>query len=186
MLASSIWEPVLVGLAFESNPEILGWLYRNLIPAISNDFVVGVRNVTDVEICRCLNPEVEPQRRRALLCNSNLEMFAQHQLMFHSAVFAAAIMSKTTVPSRNLISSFSRTLRNRKAPFLAAQCHKLSTIAFPTVPRSQQCLHCTPKPNSPLRQFSSSTPRTYKTVQEQRSRYRSGVRLSYHTRLSPS
>ena len=186
MLASSIWEPVLVGLAFEPNPEILGWLYRNLIPAISNDFVVGVRNVTDVEMCRCLNPEAEPQRRRALLCNSNLEMFAQHQLMFHSAVFAAAIMSKTTVPSRNLISSFSRTLRNKKAPFLAAQCHKLSTIAFPTVPRSQQCLRCTPKPNSPLRQFSSSTPRTYKTVQEQRSRYRSGVRLSYNTRLSPS
>src|SRR5882762_9800445 len=107
MLASSIWEPVLVGLAFESNPEILGWLYKNLIPAISNDFVVGVRNVTDVEMCRCLNPEAEPQRRRALLCNSNLEMFAQHQLMVHSAVSTAAIMSKTTVPSRNLISAFS-------------------------------------------------------------------------------
>jgi hypothetical protein len=77
MLASSIWEPVLVGLAFEPDPEILGWLYRNLIPAISNDFVVGVRNVTDVEMCRCLNPEPKLQRRQALLRNSNLEMFAQ-------------------------------------------------------------------------------------------------------------
>lgn len=89
-----------------------------------------------------------------------------------------AIMSKSTVPSRALLSIFSRCLRNEKSLSFTRQCHQFSTNPSTTLPRSQQCLRSTPKPSLPIRQFSTSSPRTYKTVQEQRSRYRSGVCLS--------
>ena len=99
----------------------------------------------------------------------------RHQLICHTAAFTAAIMSKVIVPSRMLLSSFSRSLRNKKPQPFTSQCHQLSTFTSTTLPRRQQCLRPTPKSGSPIRHLSSSSPRTYKTVQEQRSRYRSGV-----------
>ena len=81
-------------------------------------------------------------------------------------------MSKSFVPSRNLLSTFSRYLQNDKSQFSSAQCLRFSNIAPRALPKpASQCLRSTSRP------FSTSPARPYKTVQEQRSRYRSGVSL---------
>ena len=85
-------------------------------------------------------------------------------------------MSKSFVPSRNLLSTFSRCLQIDKSQFSSTQCLRFSNIAPRALPRTaSQCLRSTSRP------FSTSPARPYKTVQEQRSRYRSGVSL-----LTPS
>jgi len=95
------------------------------------------------------------------------------------AVTSTAIMSKVFVPSKNLLATFSRALRHGNPQPISAQCQRLSTITTPGLPRTApqpSCLHSTPKTGA--RTFSTSPQRKYKTVQEQRSRYRSGVRPS--------
>lgn len=109
----------------------------------------------------------------------------KHQLMLHTVTFTPAIMSKTVVPTRALLSTFSRSLRITRHQSLTTQCHQLSTSWPPTLPRIQ-CLRSATKCSIPIRHFSTSPPRTYKTVQEQRSRYRSGVRFPTATAARPS
>lgn len=91
-------------------------------------------------------------------------------------------MSKSFVPSRNLLSIFSRSLRYENPQLFSTQCHRFSSITPSTLPRPtpQLCLRST------SRSFSTSSSRPYKTVQEQRSRYRSGVRLPLPCPLSPN
>ncbi|TVY34351.1 Protein SCO1, mitochondrial [Lachnellula subtilissima] len=74
-------------------------------------------------------------------------------------------MSKSFTPSRSLLSSFSRSLKHDKP---TQQCLRLRSINAP-------CLH-TPK------SFSTSSARPYKTVEEARSRYKSGP-FSYRAGL---
>ncbi|TVY14676.1 Mitochondrial protein SCO1 [Lachnellula arida] len=81
-------------------------------------------------------------------------------------------MSKSFIPSRSLLSSFSRSLKYDKP---TQQCLRLRSI-------NASCLHArAPAPKS----FSTSSARTYKTVEEQRSRYKSGP-FSYRAASSSS
>ncbi|KAG9240395.1 Sco1 protein [Calycina marina] len=66
-------------------------------------------------------------------------------------------MSKSLIPSQALLSTFSRSLRTDKSAAFTAQCLRLRLA-----------------PNTGRRTFSSSEPRMYNTVEEARSRYRSG------------
>jgi hypothetical protein len=86
-------------------------------------------------------------------------------------------MSKSILPSQTLLLTFSKCLKSDKSQLFSTQCHRLSTTCTSTLPRMQQsCLRPTPRLSS--RAFGTSSPRNYRTVQEQRSRYRSGVRFT--------
>jgi hypothetical protein len=92
---------------------------------------------------------------------------------------SATTMSKSFVPSRGLLSTFSRSLSYENPLLFSSQCRQLSGLTTglkqSALPRRtpQSCLR--PAPKVGARPFSTSTPWKYKTVQEQRSRYRSGV-----------
>lgn len=93
-------------------------------------------------------------------------------------------MSGSIVPSRTLLSTFSQCLKcDRSRPF-STQCQRLSTLHASVHPRTtpQSCLHTSTTSRAfrnGRKVFSTTTTtRTYKTVEEQRSRYRSGVRSS--------
>jgi protein SCO1/2 len=74
-------------------------------------------------------------------------------------------MSKAIPPSRTLL----RCLRSNHPLAISFQCQSAIRHASANVPRSQQsCL------NASSRSFSTTSSRTYKTVQEQKSRYKSG------------
>ncbi|KAH8601911.1 SCO1/SenC-domain-containing protein [Bisporella sp. PMI_857] len=79
-------------------------------------------------------------------------------------------MSKPLIPSRTLLSTFSRSLRPENSASISPKCRQFMSIS--QGPSRQQCPRTASKSGS--RAFSSSSPRTYKTVEEQRSRYRSG------------
>lgn len=70
-------------------------------------------------------------------------------------------MTKPIVPSASLLSTLARALRSSQGQ-RAASVHSFST--------TRTCLH------APRRTFSNTSSRTYKTVEEQKSRYKSGVR----------
>jgi hypothetical protein len=85
------------------------------------------------------------------------------------------IMSKAVVPSSRLLSSFSSSISPLKRS-ATTQCSRISTFSASASPRaSQSPAQCLRRAISNRRAFATSPQRQYKTVQEQRSRYRSGV-----------
>ncbi|EPE25164.1 Thioredoxin-like protein [Glarea lozoyensis ATCC 20868] len=74
-------------------------------------------------------------------------------------------MSKSIIPSRRLLTTFSQSLRNENSRSIDTQCCRLTTLRTQA---QQSCQSISGRP------FSTTTIRPYKTVQEQRSRYRSG------------
>ncbi len=97
-------------------------------------------------------------------------------------VLKTTIMPKATIPSTMILPSFSQCLKSPTRSSM--RCAQLSTFASSTVaPRtSPQCLQ---KSIAAGKAFSTSTSRTYKTVEEQRSRYRSGVCQSLNAHYTP-
>lgn len=102
-------------------------------------------------------------------------------------------MSKPFVPSRSLLSSFSQSLRvDRTIPCsIPRQCARwASSTTRPMVtPRATQsnkpCRKATSESFTAARKgFSTTASQQYKTVQEQRSRHRSGVRPQHAIALS--
>jgi hypothetical protein len=86
-------------------------------------------------------------------------------------------MSKSLIPSRSLLSSFSRCLRTEnKSRLSAVQCRNLFSTSTYTVRVGLRGGEMGVR--GATRGFSMSSARKYKTVEEQRSRYRSGVCLS--------
>lgn len=85
-------------------------------------------------------------------------------------------MSASTAPSRMLLSSFRSCMRWERS---------ISTRSFSTrclqhhPPTSKTTTSHHPRNQNAHKPFSTSTNRTYKTVQEQKSRYRSGVRRHF-------
>ncbi|RDL36105.1 Thioredoxin-like protein [Venustampulla echinocandica] len=82
-------------------------------------------------------------------------------------------MSKFTTPSRRLLSTFSQSLKYDKSLATPCQCRRLTTTGTSIRPRAQQS-HLNPASAHNKRPFSVSFPRSYKTVEEQKSRYKSG------------
>lgn len=94
------------------------------------------------------------------------------------SLLQSATMSKPIVPSRNLLLSFSRCLNYERSLPSSVGCQRLTTFAASPLPRRTptSCLRAANGVGK--KDFSTSASRPYKTVQEQRSRYRSGVRLT--------
>jgi hypothetical protein len=96
----------------------------------------------------------------------------------------AAKMSKSLIPSRGLLSSFSQCLRMEKNQLGGGggiQCRNLftsnvSTSTYTPLSRTRVGMS-RGEMGASTRHFSTSSRRAYKTVEEQRSRYRSGVCL---------
>jgi hypothetical protein len=94
-------------------------------------------------------------------------------------------MSKSLIPSRGLLSSFSQCLRvekNQLGGGGAIQCRNLfSTSTFTPLSRIRVGMSRGEMgARESTRWFSTSSAKKYKTVEEQRSRYRSGVCLPIH------
>jgi hypothetical protein len=87
-----------------------------------------------------------------------------------------ANMSRPTVPSLNILSTFSGYLKHQSSCSFSSQCHRLTKFVPSTSSRTAPGACLRTGLRSDVRNFSSSPTRKYKTVQEQRSRYRSGVR----------
>ncbi|KAF8855017.1 SCO1 protein [Acephala macrosclerotiorum] len=87
-------------------------------------------------------------------------------------------MSKPILHSRTLLSSFSRSLRtsnpNVKPQFFSARCQHLSTRSGSRVAQPARCLREGKAARIVCKAEAMVQKRGYKTVQEQRSRYRSG------------
>jgi hypothetical protein len=96
-------------------------------------------------------------------------------------------MSKSLIPSRGLLSSFSRCLQTeRKSRLSAVQCRNLftsniSTSTYTPLTRIPVGMRGIGQKGERMgeRGLSTSSRRAYKTVEEQRSRYRSGVCLPF-------
>lgn len=79
-----------------------------------------------------------------------------------------AKMSRPMAPSKSLLSTLSRALRNGSS---TTQCPRTTLSASSTIMPSRTCVNAAPR-----RALSSSPSRkAYRTVEEQKSRYRSGV-----------
>lgn len=94
-------------------------------------------------------------------------------------------MPKPTIPSSRLLSSISQSTKV-SAKISSIQCARLSTFAStPTTSRTTQpqCIH---EAIAARRAFSTSPNQSYKTVQEQRSRYRSGVCSAHISIVHPT
>jgi len=100
-------------------------------------------------------------------------------LLDHNSTTASStstvIMSKAFVPSRNLLQTFSRGLRRSEA--VAAQCRQLRTLSRTSCGPTTQAQATQTTQQCTRRPFTTSMSRGYKSVQEAKSRYRSGVGL---------
>jgi hypothetical protein len=90
-------------------------------------------------------------------------------------------MSKSRIPSFSLLSSFSRALR-QDSPVVRTRTAPFANLNRCSSRQSQSCQSSRVlsrngynSASGSKRAFSNSTVRSYKTVEEQRSRYRSGV-----------
>ncbi|RDW61299.1 thioredoxin-like protein [Coleophoma crateriformis] len=83
-------------------------------------------------------------------------------------------MSKPAVPSRNLLLSFSRYLSHERSLPSSMGCQRLTHTGASPLPRKIRTSCLRSVNGLGQKTFSTSSARTYKTVQEQRSRYRSG------------
>ncbi|KAH8802851.1 Sco1 protein [Xylogone sp. PMI_703] len=86
-------------------------------------------------------------------------------------------MTKQLVPSRALLSSISRSLQNNSQPLFSSQCQRRSLATLNKCAHAQSCVRLSSSGATKAlerRQFTTSQSKLYKTVEEQRSRYRSG------------
>ncbi|CAG8981681.1 hypothetical protein HYALB_00006553 [Hymenoscyphus albidus] len=84
-------------------------------------------------------------------------------------------MTKRIIPSRRLLSTFSYYLQPSQPHALSSQYRPLSTITLVPLTKPRTTSPSCPSPSpSPSHQPHTISKRTYKTVQEQQSRYKSG------------